>query len=112
MPEEMIDVTDNQPLDSEDSLSQEYVVNELGRLNALQACAPLAEMNQNLEEGDVAPGDEESNVPMITQSRQGAVAPDSEVTREDNEAYAPQRSNRLRGRLRSPDPYCLAPLFG
>ena len=105
LPEEMIGVTDNQPLDSEDSLSQEYVVNELGRLNAPQACAPLAEMNQNLEEGAVAPGDEESNVPMITQSRQGAVAPDSEVTREDNEAYAPQRSDRLRGRLRFPDPY-------
>ena len=67
--------------------------------------APLEGTNQNLEEGAGAPGEAESEVPLITQSRQGAVAPDSEVTREDDEAYAPQRSNQLRGRLRSPDPY-------
>ena len=42
---------------------------------------------------------------MTTQRRQGAVAPDSGWTWEDNEAYAPQRSGRHRGRLQSPDPY-------
>ena len=35
-PEEMIGATDNNPLDSEDSLSPEYVTNELERINALQ----------------------------------------------------------------------------
>ena len=43
--------------------------------------------------------------PLTTQNRQGAVAPDSERNGEDNESYAPQRSGRFRGRLRSPDPY-------
>ena len=64
-----------------------------------------SDSNQNLEEGAVAPGAEESNDPMITPNSQGAVAPDSEGNRENNEAYAPQRSDRFRGRLRSPDPY-------
>ena len=48
---------------------------------------------------------------MSTQSRQGAVAPDSEWNREDNEAYAPQRSDRFRGRLQSPDPYMFGSTF-
>ena len=113
LPEEMLGVVDNQPLDSEDSLSQEHVASEFRRLNELRVSATLAEMrvrvagdsNQNLEEGAVAPVAEESTAPMSTQSRQGAVAPDSEWNREDNETYAPQRSDRFRGRLRSPDPY-------
>ena len=112
LPEEMLGVADNQPLDSEDSLSQERVASELKRLNELRNNATLAGMriggasnsNQNLEGGAVAPAAEESTAPMSTQSRQGAVAPDSEWNRED-EAYAPQRSDRFRGRLQSPDPY-------
>ena len=113
MPEEMLGVAENQPFDSEDSLSQDHVASELRRLNELQTSTSLAGMrtrvasdsNQNLEEGAVAPGAEESTDPMTTQNRQGAVAPDSEGNRENNEAYAPQRSDRFRGRLRSPDPY-------
>ena len=89
-------------------MSQEHVASELRRLNELRVSTSLAEMrarvasdsNQNLEEGAVAPGAEESTVPMTTQSRQGAVAPDSEGNREDIEAHAPQRSDRFRGRLR------------
>ena len=113
LPEEMLGVAENQPFDSEDSLSQDHVASELRRLNELRTSTSLAGMrtrvasdsNQNLEEGAVAPGAEESTDPMTTQNRQGAVAPDSEGNRENNEAYAPQRSDRFRGRLRSPDPY-------
>ena len=111
---------ENQPFDSEDSLSQEHVASELRRLNELRVSTSLAEMrarvasdsNQNLEEGAVAPGAEESTVPMTTHSRQGAVAPDSEGNREDNEAYAPQRSDRFCGRLRSPAHICSVPPSG
>ena len=42
--EEMLGVADNQPLDSEDSLSQEHVASELRRLNELRVSATLAEM--------------------------------------------------------------------
>ena len=113
LPEEMLGVAENQPLDSEDSLSQEHVASELRRFNELRIGVTPAGMriggasnsNQNLEGGAVAPVAEESTNPMSTQSRQGAVAPDSERNREDNEAYAPQRSDRFRGRLQSPDPY-------
>ena len=106
-------VAENQPFDSEDSLSQDHVASELRRLNELQTSTSLAETRtrvasdpiQNPEEGAVAPGAEESTDPMTTQDRQGAVAPDSEGSRENNEAYAPQRSETFRGRLRSPDPY-------
>ena len=109
LPEEALGVADNQPFDSEDSLSQEHVASELRRLNEPRISATLAEMRvrvagdstQNPEEGAVAPTVEESTTPMTTQSRQGAVAPDSGWNWEDNEAYAPQRSDRLR----SPDPY-------
>ena len=94
-------------------MSQERVASELRRLHELRVDTPPAEMriggasnsNQNLEGGAVASGAEESINPMSTQGRQGAVAPDSERNREDNEAYAPQRSERFRGRLQSPDPY-------
>ena len=61
--------------------------------------------NQDSEGGAVAPVAEETTAPMTTQSRQGAVAPDSEWTWENNESYAPRRSGRYRGRLQSPDPY-------
>ena len=112
MPEEMPGVAENQHLDSEDSLSQEHVASELRRLDELQVSASLAgmgtrvasDLHQNLEEGAVAPGAEESTGSMTTQRRQGAVAPDSERNRENNESYAPQRSDSFRGRLRSPDP--------
>ena len=113
LPEEMLGVAENQPFDSEDSLSQDHVASELRRLNELRTSISLAGMearvasdsNQNQEEGAVAPGAEESTVPRTTQDRQGAVAPDPEGNRENNEAYAPQRPERFRGRLRSPDPY-------
>ena len=111
--EEVLGVADNQPLDSEDSLSQEHVASELRRLNELRVSATLAEMrvrgtgdsNQNFEEGAVAPSAGEPTAPMTNQGRQGAVAPDSEWNGEENESYAAQRSGRFRGRLRSPDPY-------
>ena len=71
LPEEILGVADNQPLDSEDSLSQEHVASELRRLNELRVSATLAEMrvgvagdsNQNPEEGAVAPVAEESTAP-------------------------------------------------
>ena len=110
---EVQDVADAQPLDSEDSLSQEHVASELRRLAELRVSATLAEMrvrvagdsNQDSEGGAVAPVAEETTTPTTTQSRQGAVAPDSGWNWEDNESYAPQRSGRYRGRLQSPDPY-------
>ena len=112
----MLGVTENQPFDSEDSLSQERVASELRRLNEARTSASLAELrelrarvasdsDQNQEEGAVAPGAEESNAPVITQNRQGAVAPESDENRDNNETYAPHRTERFRGRLRSPDPY-------
>ena len=100
----MLGVAEKPPHDSEDSLSQEHVASELKRLHELRTREP-SDSNQNLEEGAVAPGAGESTNPMSTQGRQGAVAPDSERNREDNETYAPQRSGRFRGRLQSPDPY-------
>ena len=42
---------------------------------------------------------------MSSHDRSGAVAPDAAQHREDNEAYAPRRSDRFRGRLQTPDPY-------
>ena len=55
--EEMLGVAENQPLDSEDSLSQEHVASELRRLKELRVSATLAERvrvtgdsNQNPEE--------------------------------------------------------------
>ena len=42
--EEVPNLADNQPLDSEDSLSQEHVASELRRLNELRISATLAEM--------------------------------------------------------------------
>ena len=104
LPEEMLGVTENQPFDSEDSLSQNQVASELRRLNELRTRV-TSDSNHHLEGGAVAPGAEESNNPMTTRNNQGAVAPDSEGSRENNETYAPQRSDRFRGRLRSPDPY-------
>ena len=103
LPEEMLRVAENQPLDSEDSLSQEPVASELRRLNELRIGATLAGMriggasisNQNLEGGAVAPVAEESTVPMSTQSRQGAVAPDSEWNREENEAYPTHHKDQI-----------------
>ena len=64
LPEKMLGAAENQPLDSQDSLSQEHVANELRRLHELRAGTPPAEMrtggasnsNQNLEGGAVAPG--------------------------------------------------------
>ena len=103
LPEETSGAADNPPHDSEDSLSQERVASELKRLHELRT----GDSNQNLEEGAVAPSAEESTNPTPAQDIQGAVAPESERTREDNETYAPQRSGRLRGRLQSPDPYML-----
>ena len=99
LPEEVLGVAEDQPFDSEDSLSQEQVASELRRLNELRTSIPPAEMrtgvtsdcHQNQEEGAVAPGAEKSAVPLTNQDRQGAVAPDSEGNRENNEAYAPQR---------------------
>ena len=44
LPEEMLDVTENQPHDSEDSLSQEHVASELRRLHELRAGIPPAGM--------------------------------------------------------------------
>ena len=113
--EEVPDVADDQPLDSEDSLSQEHVASELRRLDELRVSATLAELrvraagdsNQDSEGGAVAPATEETTASTTTQSRQGAVAPDSGWNWEDNESYAPQRSGRFRGRLQSPDPYML-----
>ena len=107
------DVADAQPLDSEDSLSQEHVASELRRLADLRVSATLAEMrvrvtgdpSQDPEGGAVTPIAEENTAPMTAQTRQGAVAPDSGWNWEDNESYAPQRSGRYRGRLQSPDPY-------
>ena len=42
LPEEMLGVADNQPFDSEDSLSQEHVTSELRRLNELRVSTTLA----------------------------------------------------------------------
>ena len=61
LPEETLGGTDNQPLVTEDSLSQEHVASELRRLNELRISATLAEMRvrvagdstQNPEEGAV-----------------------------------------------------------
>ena len=44
LPEEMLGVAENQPFDSEDSLSQEHVASELRRLNELRVSTSLAEM--------------------------------------------------------------------
>ena len=60
---------------------------------------------RNPEGGAVAPGAEDSTNPMSSHDRSGAVAPYAAQHREDNEAYAPQRSDRFRGRIQSPDPY-------
>ena len=106
-------VADAQPLDSEDSLSQEHVANELRRLAELRASATLAEMrvrvagdpSQDSEGGATAPIAKETTISMSARNRQGAVAPESGWNWENNESYAPQRSGRYRGRLQSPDPY-------
>ena len=118
LPEDVLGVAKNQPSDSEDSLSPDHVASELRRLNEARTSASFAELrerelrarvasdpDQSQEEGAVAPGAEESTAPVITQNRQGAVAPDSDENRENNETYAPHRTERFRGRLRSPDPY-------
>ena len=99
-----------QPLDSEDPLSQEHVASELRRLAELRVSATLAEMrvrvagdsNQDPEGGAVAPVAKEATTPMTTQSRQGAVAPNSGWTWEENESHSPQRSGRYKGRLSGP----------
>ena len=100
----------NLALDSEDSLSQEHVAGELRRLNELRVSQTLAELRVRVagdsnQESDVAPVAEEPTAPMTTQRRQGVVAPDPGWNWEDDEAYAPQRSGRYKGRLQSPDPY-------
>ena len=51
------------------------------------------------------PGVEDSMNPMSSHDRSGAVALGAVQYREDNEAYAPQRSDTFRGRLQTPDPY-------
>ena len=113
VPNDLLGVAENQPFDSEDSLSQDHVANELQRLNEMRTDLVFAETraglpsdrDQTQDGGAVAPDTEESANPMTTQDSPGAVAPDANGSREDNEAYAPQRSRRFRGRLRSPDPY-------
>ena len=47
---------------------------------------------------------DDSATSMSARNGRGAVAPDSEWNWEENESYAPQRSGRFRGRMRSPDP--------
>ena len=81
----MQDVADAQPLDSEDSLSQEHVASELRRLAELRVSATLAEMrvrvtgdpSQNSEGGAVAPSAEETTNPVSARNTRGAVAPES-----------------------------------
>ena len=96
---------ETQHLDSEDSLSQERVTDELRRLTETQQPAPSGAPHQSPEGGATAPVSEGATAPTSAQNRQGATAPESARDREDSGSYAPQRSGRYRGRLRSPDPY-------
>ena len=108
MPDTLNEVQEDketQPLDSEDSLSQERVADELRRLAETQPLATSEAPHQNLE-GGTAPVSEGATAPTSPQDRRGATAPrESAREREDSGSYAPQSSERYRGRLRSPDPY-------
>ena len=103
--EEVQDDKETQPFDSEDSLSQERVVDELRRLTETQAHTVGDAPCQNSEEGAAAPVSERATAPTSAQTRQGATAPESAWDWENSGSYAPQRPGRYRGRLQSPDPY-------
>ena len=109
MPDTLNEVQEDketQPFDSEDSLSQERVTDELRRLAETQLLATSETPHQSPEGGATAPIPEEATAPTSSQDRRGATAPrESAREREDSGSYAPQRSERYRGRLRSPDPY-------
>ena len=98
--EEVQDDREIQPHDSEDSLSQERIANELRQLTERQAHAP----HQSSEEGATAPISEGATPPPSVWNRQEPTAPDTTWDWESG-PYAPQRSGRYRGRLQSPDPY-------
>ena len=104
-PEDTQDVADAQPPDSEDSLSQQHVANELRRLAELRVSATLAEArvrvtgdpSQISEGGAVAPDAEETTNPVSARNIQGAVAPESGWNWEDNESYAPSEIRKIPG---------------
>ena len=96
---------ETQPLDSEDSFSQERVADELRRLTETQQPAPSGAPYQSPEGGATAPVSEGATAPTSARNRQGATAPESARDREDSGSHAPQRSGRYQGKLRSPDPY-------
>ena len=96
---------ETQPLDSEDSLSQERVSDKLRRLTEIHAYTTSDAPCQSCEEGAAAPVSEGATAPNSARTRQGATAPESAWDWENSGSYAPQRSGRCRGRLQSPDPY-------
>ena len=90
---------ETQPFDSEDSLSQERVADELRRLTETQPLATSEASLQNLEGGATAPVSEGATAPTSPQDRQGATAPrESAREREDSGSYAPQRSGKIPGK--------------
>ena len=98
-------MADAQPLDSEDSLSQEHVATELVRLARLQVSATLAEMrvratgdpSQDSEGGAAAPSAEETSTPMSARNRQGAVAPESGRNWDQNESSTSMSARNRQG---------------
>ena len=70
--EEVQDDREIQPHDSEDSLSQERVANELRRLTEIQAHATGDAPHQSSEEGATAPISEGATAPTSAWNRQGA----------------------------------------
>ena len=76
MKEEVQDNKETQPLDSEDSLSQERVADELRRLAETHAHTISDAPCQSSEEGAAAPVSEGATAPNSAGSRQGATAPD------------------------------------
>ena len=93
-------------IDSEDSLSQERISDELRRLTEVHAHTTSDAPCQNCEEGAAAPVSEGgATAPSPAPTKQGATAPESAWDWENRGSYALQRSGRYRGRLQSPDPY-------
>ena len=95
MKEEVQDNKETQPLDSEDSLSQERVADELRRLTETHTHTSRDTPCQSSEAGVAAPVSEGATAPNSAQTRQGATAPESAWDWENRGSYAPQRSGTL-----------------
>ena len=79
-------------------MSQERVADELRRLTETQQPAPSGAPHQSPEGGATAPVSEEPQLQLLLKTGK-------EPQLRNPGSYAPQRSGRYRGRLRSPDPY-------